>query len=40
MDYNVLNIYELVPRDHDIAKIILTGGETIILKNQQKSEKK
>ena len=40
MVYHVLNIYELKPRDYDIVKIILTGGETIILKNHQKSEKK
>ena len=40
MVYSVLSIYGLKPKDYDIVKIILTGGESIILKNPHKIIKK
>ena len=40
MVYNVFSIYELKPSDYDIVKIILSGGETIILKHPLNTIKK
>ena len=39
MVYNVLSIYELSFQDYDIVKIILSGGDTIELKQKIKSIK-